>query len=111
MGSRKIVRTQEEEDDHDLLILLNQKVDTLAGSVDKMNDGIRTRIRAVELKVEAHDTIIDKVDPISTYKRFEKVERKVGYLVFSLYLLSALGGVILWLTGVIGNIISIVKKL
>jgi len=111
MTIRKIVRTQEEESDHTLLLTLNAKVDSLTTSVDRMNDGIRTRMRELEIKVNKHDTIVDKVDPIGTHTKFLDLEKQVSYIKFTLYLIGVLGTIILWITGVFSNIISIVKKL
>ena len=105
-----ITRTPEEESDHNLLITLNNKVDSLTQSVEKMNDGIRTRIRELELKVETHQVIIDKVDPLETYKRFEKVEQTQNYMKFALYMIGVIGIIISWTTGFVDNIINIFKK-
>ncbi len=99
-----------ETNDHDLLVILNTKFDALSMSVAKMNDGIRDRIRQTEIKIEALETIVDKVDPIVTYQRFLKVEQQVGYIKFTLYLIGIFAFILSWTTGFVNDIINIFKK-
>jgi hypothetical protein len=108
--TKTISRTQEEETDHNLLITLNNKVDEVTQSLKEMNDGMRTRLRDVEMRVNTIETIVDKVDPITTHSRFIEVERQVGYIKFTLYIIGVIAVIISWTTGIIGNIITIFNK-
>ena len=81
MGTSKTVTktkmTDQKKNDHDLLITLGVKVDQLRDDIKDMNDGFRSRVRALEEKVEEIDKLHAKVDPIIAVKHLNTLDERL----------------------------------
>lgn len=96
-----------EKTDHDLLIQLDTKFDALSMDVKEMNDGLRTRMRESEISIREIQIVMDKVNPLETYKDFIKLKETVNRWKYVGVGISATIGFVL---ANIGRIIDFFKK-
>lgn len=91
--------------DHDTLIRLESKVDTLIVDVKEMKDGTSTKIAALETRVESIEKVHEKIRPEESVKLLGEVVdwQKQYKLTWRLVIamVSAIGAIVGFLTNLV----------
>ena len=65
--------------DHDLLVTLNTKfeifIKSYAEDMKDLKDGISTKIADHELRINSIEKVVEQINPIQAYGRFQKLEQ------------------------------------
>jgi hypothetical protein len=92
--------------DRDLLIVLNNKFDNLSQDVKITNDGLRTRVRDIEVRQE----VIERLNLENITKRFLVTETKVERIQWTLYAIAGIGALLMWITGAINQVLNLFMR-
>ena len=98
MSSETLTLEKLQRTDHDLLIRLESKVDSLIVDVKEVKDGTNTQLTDHETRIRVVEKVHEEVNPIQTVKEFRELQQQMHDFKtiwkFVITVASVIGGVI-----------------